>query len=502
MQNDTANHSDRLTQVLNRRHMLGWSGAAITGVACSFGNAPTVSAQEEPSSKPERSRQLVRSHSISQLQTRNKLVLELEGKLFVNEEDKTTNRKKRDADVRAKSTLEYFELTALENGKGCIGAAREYTQADAEHWVSGNASKANLREECKQTVMLKHNHQWQQFCPKEPLAIEEVELTLTPLNSNVVDLLLPEHPAKANEPWKIAASDAKELFNLESASDSTLVARISKVEQGVATIDLAGSVSGTANGVATQIEVKGSFQAKLASRSAIVSWVGLSIHEKRSISQSEPGFDITARIRLLREEQVKELAYSREDLITLAADSKNEMLWMTRMGSVLGRYTFLANRNWKTYIDTGDEAIFRLVMNNAIVCQCNVTRLPSLDPGKQLTLPALQNEIRQSLGSNFQSFLEASEKVTSNKLKLMRVVVSGSREEVPIQWVYAHLSDDKGRRNSMVFTMGATSVEQFAGADEQLCGSFEMHAEQSKSDDKPEVAPKLSEAPKAGSVKK
>ena len=93
--------------------------------------------------------------------------------------------------------------------------------------------------------------------------------------------------------------------------------------------------------------------------------------------------------------------------------------------------------------------------------------------------------------------VEASERVTSNKLKLMRVLVSGQSEEVPIQWVYAHLSDDSGQRLSLVFTMGANVAEVFAGADEQICSTFELYpAPTPKADaDKPEEAPKLSNTP-------
>ncbi len=486
--------------LVSRRELLAWSSAILGAVACNASLlGQPVLGDEEPS-KPARSRQLVRPRDVQQLITRNKMVLELDGKLFVNEEDKATKRKKRDADVKAKSTLEYYELTALNDQAGCIGVARQYTQGEAEHWVSGNKSSAKLREACFDTLVLKHQGTWQQYCEKEPLAIEEVELLTTPLNSQSVDLLLPETPAKAHEPWTISSDAAKELFNLEAAFDSSLTAKISKVESGVATVDLTGVVHGTANSVPTELQVKGSFQAKLASQCAIVSWVGLTIEEKRSISQAEPGFTISARVRLLREEGETELEKTREDLLALAAESA-EARWLVRTGSVLGRYTFLAGRNWKTYIDTGDESIYRLVVNNVIVSQCNVTRLPSFSPGKQLTLEALQAEIRQSLGGDFQSFLEASEKVTSSKLRLMRVVVSGAHEDVPIQWIYSHLSDDKGRRISLVFTMGGNVVDQFASADEQICDSFELHPDPPKTEGKPEDAPKLSEAAKPAKIK-
>jgi hypothetical protein len=481
--------------ILSRRQLVS---SAVAAMFCT-GLPASADSPKGPTPALARNRLLVRLLDIPQLQTRSKMVLELDGKLLVNEADTTSKQKQRAAEVKAKSTLDYFELIALTPGEGTVAAAREYIQADAEHWVAGNTSTIKLREACLNTVAMKHENLWQQLCQTEPLLKDEVELLLSPINSQVLELLLPDQPAKGSEPWDISADAARELFNLEAAHQSTLVARISKVEKGVASIDLSGEVHGTANSVSTHLNISGNFQAKLASQCAIVSWVGLVIKETRAISQAEPGFEITARIRLIRDEADRISPVTRDQLVAMTR-KPNELPWIIKTGSAIGRYTFLADRKWKTYIDTGEEAIFRLIDNNSVIAQCNVTRLPSLDPGKQLTLTALQQEIRQSLNEKFSVFVEASEKVNANKLKMMRVVVSGQSEEVPIQWIYAHMSDDSGQRVSLVFTMGANLVERFAAADEQICNSFGMFNPPAKSESgTPEVAPKLISTP---SVKK
>ena len=498
MQNDTAfnftgqssaTESSAAPQ-LTRRSWLAASGATL-GLSL----ASTVIAQTPAKPTERKGRMLVRPTEISQLKTRNKMVLELEGKLLVNEPDKASKQKTRNAEVKAKSTVDFFEYAAMDGKSKVVAAARDYLQAEAEHWVAGNASTTKLRDTCKQTIVINHANQWQQFCQAEPMLVTEVEMLLAPMNTNVVELLLPDSPAKVSQPWSISNEAARELFNLEAVHQCTLVASISKVEEGVASMDLAGDIQGTANSVATEIKVKGNFQAKLASECAIVSWVGLAIQEKRAVSQSEPGFDIVARIRLIRDEQPHEWDIDRAQLLELSAADHDSQLTI-KLGSAMGRYAFLADRRWKTYIDTGEESIFRLIQNNSIVAQCNVTRLPKLDAGKQLTLAALQQEIRQSLKDNSPNIVEAAERVTANKLKLMRVVVTGQSEEIPIQWIYSHLSDDSGRRISVVFTMGTNMAEQFAGADEQICSTFELLAEPTKTDGKgPTEAPKLSNTP-------
>jgi hypothetical protein len=494
MQNDSAFNVNS-SVLFSRRQMLALSGAAVS--LYSIGHV-SAQAPAKPTSAASRNRMLVRPSEVKELKTRNKLVLELEGKLLVNEPDKASKQKNRDAEVKAKSTVDFFEFSALDEQSQVVAAARDFELAEAEHWVAGNTSQSTLRDNCKQTFVVNHANQWQQFCQAEPMLVTEVELLLAPLNVTVIELLLPETPAKISQPWTISKEAARELFNLDAVHESTLVASISKVEEGIASIELNGDIQGTANSVSTQLNIKGNFQAKLASECAIVCWVGLAIQEKRAISQSEPGFDIVARVRLIREEQPHAWSVDREKLIALSTADHAAQLTI-KMGSAMGGYAFLADRQWKTYIDTGEEAIFRLIENNSIVAQCNVTRLPKLDAGKQLTLAALQQEIRQSLKGNAPTIVEASERATANQLKLMRVVVSGQSEEVPIQWVYAHLSDDSGRRVSLVFTMGANAAEQFAGADEQICSTFELYPDPTpKADtDRPAEAPKLSNTPTA-----
>ncbi len=492
MQNDAAFNvtANQPTVSLTRRQWL-----AISSATLGLSIASSAGAQTPAKPSDRKARTLVRPTDILQLKTRNKMVLELEGKLRVNEADATSKQKSRDAEVKAKSTVDYFEFAAMDGKGKVVAAARDFLQAEAEHWVAGNASTTKLRDNCKQTFVINHGQQWQQFCQTEPMLVTEVEMLLAPINTNVIELLLPESPAKASQPWAISNEAARELFNLEAVHQCSLLANITKVEDGVASMDLAGEIQGTANSVATEMKIKGNFQAKLASECAIVSWVALAIQEKRAISHAEPGFDITARIRLIRDEQPHEWDIDRAKLLELSA-AKHEPQLTVKLGSAMGRYAFLANRQWKTYIDTGEESIFRLIQNNSIVAQCNVTRLPKLDAGKQLTLAALQQEIRQSLKDSNPNIVEASERVTTNKLKLMRVVVTGQSEEIPIQWIYAHMSDDSGRRISLVFTMGTNMAEQFAGADEQICSTFELLPEPTKSDSKsPTEAPKLSNTP-------
>ncbi len=436
---------------------------------------------------------LVRPDSLDLLNMRCKIVLELEGQLQIDEPDPKKSEETRTAEVKSKSTLEYFENIAFD-GPNAVAAARQYTTAESESWLSGSSSTAKLRPGCQETRMTEHAGTWQQFCPQRPLDAREVDLLQSPVNSSALEVLLPPEPAKVDTAWTISKAAAKDLFNLEAVHQSGLSAKVVKVEKGVATVEIAGELDATANSVPTKLRVRGNFHARLGSQCAIVSWLGLVIQEERGISQVEPGFNITARIRLIRAEVESPLEANAQQLRALAAQDEAGV-WLVQLQSIPGRYRMLADRRWKTYIDSGEEAILRMIENNTVIAQCNIAKLPQLDAGTQLTLEALQADIQKSLGDAFGSIDEASEKVTPSGLRLLRIVASGELEEVPIQWIYTHLSDDSGRRVAMEFTMGGNYVERFAGADEQMTSSFELLATPEQTTAVPTPAPRVSNQP-------
>lgn len=483
------------SQWLSRRQFVqglstGLCASLGASVARAQSGSPTASARSAvaPMSKV----LIVQPSGELDLSTRTKIVLELSGSLRLNEDES----KGQSADdqqpivVKAKSTLDYFERIALTGKAGgqvsvAAAAARRYNEAQAENWVSGKSSNNKLRPACAETRLLPHKGLWQEYCETQPLSSREVQLLHSPVDSSSLELLLPLEPARADSKWSISTADAQRLFNLDAVHNSTLTANISKVENGIATVLLKGELDATANSVPTRLEIDGNFQIKLASKCALVTWLGVVIKEVRQVSQAEPGFDITARVRLIREETDAKIDITADALRKLAA-TDDAGRWLVHLKSTAGRYSMLADRRWHIHRDSPEESILRMVENNTVIAQCSVSRLAELEPGQQLTIEGLQADIRTLLGKGFGEFLESSEKVTSTKLRMMRAVVMGELEEVPIQWIYTHLSDDSGRRLALVFTMGGTVTDRFGAADDQLADSFQWLPDLPHADGPPE----------------
>ncbi|HBE71395.1 MAG TPA: hypothetical protein DDW52_24885 [Planctomycetaceae bacterium] len=471
--------NERPPQISRRRVLamaVGWS-APVLGISLAEG-----------AEKPARRRGvLARNPELETLGTRTKIVLELDGEVQVQEPKADAKEELRTSKVRGKSTLQYTEQIALAKAQP-IASQRRYSIARTENWVSGSSSSFELRSECRDTVMLRPKSRWKQYCPSETLTHREIELVDSPINSACLELLLPEDPARPNQPWDLPAEHAAEIFNLHAVHKSTITSRVTKVEDGKATIELQGAIDGTVHSVPTHIDVQGSYQVTLAESGALVSWLALMLKEKRTVGAFEPGFEIAAKVRLIREERDAK-SETHDRLVELAGED-DEGRWLISIASPRGGYTMLADRRWKMYTDGGEEAILRMVENNVVIAQCNVMYLTPLNEGQQLTLEGLQADIRAELGDSFQQFLESGEKKVGDGLRLLRVVAMGNREEVPIQWVYSHLSDDSGKRLIMVYTMGGNVTDRFAASDEQMSSSFRFIEKQTS---EPKAAPQLTQ---------
>jgi hypothetical protein len=92
--------------------------------------------------------------------------------------------------------------------------------------------------------------------------------------------------------------------------------------------------------------------------------------------------------------------------------------------------------------------------------------------GKQWTLEAFEAAVRQTLGEKLTRLVEGDQRVSAQGLQVLRVVVDGETQGVPIRWIMMHFSDDEGRRVQATFTLSAEKLEAFAGNDAQLADSL------------------------------
>jgi hypothetical protein len=147
---------------------------------------------------------------------------------------------------------------------------------------------------------------------------------------------------------------------------------------------------------------------------------------------------------------------------------------LLRFSSIRDGFRFLHQRQWRVMVDRHDVTILRLVEQGDLIAQCNASKLRDLPAGQHVQLEAFQADIQRALGPSFGQFVEASQSKTEHGLRVLRAVASGVASELPIQWTYYHVSDDKGRQVALVFTTDATLAERLAKTDGTIVGSLEF----------------------------
>ena len=467
-------HTERLTR---RR----WLAASLAGLI----------AQSSLSQRTARGKASDNSTSIENC-TRVKSVLEVKGQVKLKNYRSKTAGDQRSAPVEAKSTLEYEEAyrVAANPQRGSSDIAYQvYSEADLENQIEKHATKLSLRETCRELVRMPIPGKMTTLCLDHPLTAAERDLVEGPLSTMYLEHLMPSRAIQLGDSWVIESDIVMKLLNLDSVSSGELKVTLIEADEATGQLALKGSIRGEVRNVETAISVEG--KAKIDREAGIVNWVAMSLEEDREVSESEPGFAIQARLRILRE-KISGLS-SGQTLGAMAARSKdNSAIDLVQFDSKLGAYRFVADRYWTTYNDSGVDATLRWVQKNRVVAQCTITNLTDMEPGRQLSIEGYQNDIQKSLGKRFGQFLEADERISQTGLRMMRIVTIGQVEGVPVQWIHLLLSNDSGRHLSLAYSMNATSVETFGTNDLQMAGSLEFTLKQ---------LPTAPEEPKEGDVK-
>ena len=437
-----------------------WPPATRIAVLCLVAALPPVGARSAEKTR------LTPANEAGQLQ-RVKVVAEVRGQLKLNADGKKVTQKP----LEVKGELVYEERQ-LEQADGLRQrVARYYREAQAKIQVGGYQRLSQLNEERRLVVVEANRDGATFFTPYGALTRDEVELIDVQGSRLWLPALLPAEPVAPGDSWPHNDELLNLLLGLEAISQASVKSTLLRVDSQVAIIEMKGSVSGAVGGVAAEIELEAKYNFDLRQRR--ITWLAMSIKERRSIGHAEPGFDVVALVRLAAEtaEHSELLADKALSDVSLKRDAGADLL---SLEAEKGGFRLLHDRRWQVMIDRHDVTILRLVNRGDLIAQCNISRLPELPEGQQLQLEAFQQEIRRALDKDFGQFVEASQSVMDRGLRVLRVVASGAVSELPIQWTYYHVSDDLGHRASYVFTMEAKLGERFAEADNVLVSSLEF----------------------------
>lgn len=408
---------------------------------------------------------------------RVRMEMSVKGNVNVPENSLASNEPDRQLPLVASSTIDFEERWVRGDGSTTAGAQRYYYEATSHSKIEDRSQTRKLRDEARRVIAHVDAGLPVLYGVDDYLTHDELELLRTPVCSLAIDAILPSAAVAPGATWSPDTAALARLFNLAGIQKSTVTGEVVSIDAKQAKLQLQGRIDGSVDGVPTSIDLAG--KATFDRTSGAVTWLALALREQREIGKAEPGFQVAAQVKLIRQ-ALAEANAVRDDESLDFSDRPPADRMMVHLDSHFGRFTAFLDRSWRVISDAKGLTTLRMVRSDEVIAQCDIRPLVSMKPGEQLTLEAFQADIKRSLASRFRSFLEAEEGVNSGGLRTMRVAAQGEVQNVPVQWVFLHFSDDSGRRVAATFTLEATQVEAFAGADAQVANSFQFQAAPAK----------------------
>lgn len=350
-------------------------------------------------------------------------------------------------------------------------AVRYYHEAKADIKIGEGVLQSSLDQDKRLIAARADKDGLLLFSPLGPLTRDELDLIEIQGQSLFWDALLPSRSVALGGTWKVDPERFALLLGWDAATQCDVTGTLTSVEQAAAAIDLAGSLTGAVNGVVAEIQLKAKCQFDLARKR--VTWFAVSLKEVRAGGHAEPGFEVIARIRIVAAPVPESPSLDEKALDGLPLDP-NAGATALSFQAEKSHFRLIHERHWRTIVERHNLSVFRLIDRGELIAQCNISELPAAEPGKGLTLEAFQADVQRSLGQQFQQVTEATQSTSGDGKTILRLVVSGTANEIPIQWIYYHLANDQGRRAALAFTLEAKYLERFADADRLMVETFEF----------------------------
>jgi hypothetical protein len=238
-----------------------------------------------------------------------------------------------------------------------------------------------------------------------------------------------------------------------------------------AKVRFAGTVHGTADGAATQQDVRGVYL--FDRRQHRVSRLNLAVHETRAIGAATPGLDAVAKVQISIA-PLKKSAHLGDDAVAkLKRQSRTPARELSFEAPTLG-FRVRHDRNWYVTAEGREAVTFRRIDNSDLVAQCTLTLLQSKSEGRQTSLEQFQKDVTFNLGKGFGELVSARQWQNEAGLYCYEVIARGHVEELPVEWHYYLAAPASGPRVSVVVTIEKPMVERLATADRDLVESLQL----------------------------
>jgi hypothetical protein len=306
---------------------------------------------------------------------------------------------------------------------------------------------------------------------RDTLSQQEFELIRTSADPLSLPKLFQKKKASVGDKWKPSLDALAKFLNVDRILTTDVKMHLKSVNDGVARVYVSGGVKAQQFDVMKDVKLGGFALIELKSNQ--VQSVKLSTEEVCPPGQIVPGFEGRTRIDQDFKYGVSAAELANASLAKAMRSAKIQQRLKFESGN--GAYRLTYDPRWKLIAGESESAIMRFIDQGDLLTQCTVVMLPRRAANKPLTLEKYKTEIAKVIEEDPNArVVKADQATTENGLTAMSIVVAGVEEELPVNWIYYHVADDRGRQITFVFTLAANVADRVAGAAEQLVGEFEF----------------------------
>src|SRR4051794_8354404 len=179
---------------------------------------------------------------------------------------------------------------------GSALAVRYYDEAEAVIKVNESGRTPKLPEDMRIIIVEQGQQRPMAYCSEGPLSREQLDLVDVVGDSICINRLLPKQPVAEGETWTNDATAIGPLLTFDTVAVCEVQCILDEFNASFAKVRLSGDVHGTADGAATQQEVRGVYL--FDRRLRRITRLNLAIREKRSIGGATPGIDAVAKLQV------------------------------------------------------------------------------------------------------------------------------------------------------------------------------------------------------------
>ena len=448
---------------------------------------------------------LVSTNSASVVADRHDLMrvrieIELNGNVKVPDNALSSREARQSLPIVSQATLDYEERMLrpadADESSEIVASQRYYHTASSKSVLNKTSTAQELRPSMRHAIVRRESLPETIYSTENFFTHGELSLLKSPVSSVSVNRFLPAESVSEGDRYEIGTDALCSVLNLTSVDSGKVDSLVAEVSEESVRFKLEGEIEGSVDGVNTRLRLLGKMTFDRTLKTC--TWLALAIHETREISRAEPGFDISATIRMVRRPMPAPVALPAEAAtVDFDQDIPAGRMYVELQSRQLQVGTMM-DRRWRMIGDAPGSAVMRMIDNDISIAQCNLRPLVKLPEGKQWTLEAFESEVRQSLGDQLGQLIEGDQRVSGQGLRVLRIVADGETQGVPIRWIMMHFSDDEGRRVQATFTMSGDKVESFAGNDAQFADSLRFLAPSDLHDGKPNESKSVVGQPEQG----